>query len=159
MKQAKKYSKKLIIAALLFGLCVLSVGTAWATISFIKADEVSPPFVTVEGSQIPDRLGHEAKSRAPEPATVAMFGGGLLSMLMAFIRRTYVIIKQIFDSTVAVIGAVLISPLLLILAVLVKITSNVCIFGFWLISIKTLVVKLGLVSFSWSGKLSFIFIR
>jgi len=124
MKRAKRKNKNLIIAAILMGVCVLCVSTAWATISFIKADEVSPAFVSVEDSQIPAQLGHESRSRAPEPATVALFGSGFLGMLMAFIRRTYGIIKRIFDSMAALAGAVILSPFLLLTALLVKCTSK-----------------------------------
>jgi len=100
MKRAKKKNKNLTIATILIGVCLLCASTAWATISFIKADEVSPAYVSVKTSEIPSQLGNESRSHAPEPATVALFGSGFLGMLMAFIRRTYVIMKRVFDSVI-----------------------------------------------------------
>jgi len=124
MKQVRKHSKILIIAATLIGMCMLSVSTAWATLSFIKSAEESPAFVNVEDSEIPYFVKHESRSRAPEPATMALFGSGFLGMVMAFVRRTYAIAKRIFDSIIAVAGAILMSPLLLVTALLVKCTSQ-----------------------------------
>jgi len=124
MKRVKKKYKNLTIAAILIGICMLCASTAWATISFIKADEVSPAYVSVKTSEIPAQLGHESRSRAPEPTTVALFGSGFLGMLMAFIRRTYGIMKRVFDSVVVFVGAILLSPVLLLIALLIKLTSK-----------------------------------
>jgi len=103
---------------------MLSVSTAWATLSFVKSAEESPSFVRVEDSEIPTIFKKESKSRAPEPATMALFGSGFLGMVMAFMRRTYAIVKRIFDSIIAVAGIIIMSPLLLVTALLVKCTSQ-----------------------------------
>jgi len=124
MKRTGKQSKKLIITALLMGFCMLCVSTAWATLSFIKSEEKSPSFVTVRGIEIPSSVTQESRSRAPEPTTMALLGGGFLGMLMAIIRRTYAIIKRIFDALAVFTGAIIFSPLLLLTALMVKLTSK-----------------------------------
>jgi exopolysaccharide biosynthesis polyprenyl glycosylphosphotransferase len=55
---------------------------------------------------------------------MALFGSGFVGMLMAFIRRTYRIIKRIFDAVAVIAGAIILSPLLLLTALLVKLTSK-----------------------------------
>ena len=105
-------------------LCLLSVNTAWATLSFIKADEASPSFLNLKYSDIPSHVSNESRSRAPEPTTVALFGSGFLGMLVTFIRRTYTIAKRIFDSVAVFLGAIILSPILLLTAIAVKLTSH-----------------------------------
>ena len=124
MKHARKQTKNLIIAVTLLGICALCVSTAWATLSFIKSEEEVPSFVSFRTSEIPSEVIHESRSRAPEPTTMALFGSGFLGMLMAFVRRTYTIIKRIFDSIAVFAGAIVLSPLLLLAALLVKLTSR-----------------------------------
>jgi len=80
--------------------------------------------VDAEGFTIPSVVMHESRSHAPEPTTMALFGGGFVGMLMAFIRRTYAIIKRIFDAIAVFAGALILSPLLLLTALLVKLTSR-----------------------------------
>ena len=123
MKKFKKHQKNIILAVLV-SACVLTAGTAWATLSFIKSAEQSPEFANIEHSEIPIQIGQESRSRAPEPTTVAMFGSGLLGMVMAFIRRTYAFIKRLFDALAAALMAVVLSPLLMLTAMLVKLTSR-----------------------------------
>jgi exopolysaccharide biosynthesis polyprenyl glycosylphosphotransferase len=124
MTRKRKQAEKLIIVATLIGICVLCVSTAWATLSFIKAEEITPNFVSFKGVEIPSEVMHESRSHAPEPTTMALFGSGFVGMLMAFIRRTYRIIKRIFDAVAVIAGAIILSPLLLLTALLVKLTSK-----------------------------------
>lgn len=64
-----------------------------------------------------------AKSRAPEPSTMALFGSGVLGMIISFIRRTYYIAKRAMDVVGSVIAIILLSPLMLLTALLIKLTS------------------------------------
>jgi len=123
-KMTNSKLQKLAIFGMLIGVCVLSVNSAWATISFIKADEKSPEFVQATDFELISVLKKESKSHAPEPGTLALFGGGFLGMILGFVRSLYAFLKRIFDTTAAVLGAVVLSPLLLIIAVLVKLTSK-----------------------------------
>lgn len=124
MKQNQQKIRKLLILIILIGITTLGIRTVGATISFVKSDEKSPAFVRLDRSKIPVQVEHESRARAPEPATLALFGSGFLGMLMSFVRRTYAFIKRIFDICAVMIGAVVLSPLLLLTAVLVKVTSK-----------------------------------
>ena len=64
-----------------------------------------------------------SKSYAPEPNSFALVFSGLLGMLMTVFRRTYAFTKRLIDIVGAVLGLVLSSPLLLLTAILVKLTS------------------------------------
>ena len=115
---------KIVIIVALFGIFVLTANNAWSTLSFIKAYEKSPDFVQVSDSELVSLLGHESKSRAPEPGTLALFGGGFLGMIVGFVRRVYAFIKRLFDSVAALIGTIVLSPLLLVAAIVIKLTSK-----------------------------------
>lgn len=119
-----KQSSKIWIVICVMAVLVLGTSKAWATLSFVKSEEITPSFVAVENSDIPQIVHRNARSRAPEPATVALFGGGFLGMLSAFIRRTYAFAKRVFDAAAVILGMVVLSPLLLVTAILVKTTSK-----------------------------------
>jgi len=124
MAELNRKIKNLMIMILMLGVCVLCVTSAWATLSFVKPGDTTPDVTKVNVSQIPSNVARESKARAPEPATMALFGGGFLGMLMGFVRRTYATIKRILDSVAAVVGIVLLSPLFLFATILIKLTSK-----------------------------------
>src|SRR3989338_461139 len=124
MKNKNCKTKKLLIIAILLGFVVLNVGTAWATLSFVKADEISPEFVQVHDSEFMSALKGNAKSRASEPGSLVLFGGGFLGMVIGFVRRLYVFVKRAFDCVAAILGTIILSPLLLLTAMVVKLTSK-----------------------------------
>ena len=112
--------RKFVAALIILGLFSLCVATAWATVSFVKpADSV---IESHDGSGF-SSLG-VTKARAPEPATMVLFGSGFLGMIISFVRRTYAITKRIFDVISSISGFIILSPILLIIAILVKITSK-----------------------------------
>jgi len=65
-----------------------------------------------------------SRTRAPEPGTLMLFGSGLISMIMGFIRRTYRLFKRILDIVGSLMALIVFSPLMLIVAILVKLTSK-----------------------------------
>ncbi|MBP9853833.1 MAG: exopolysaccharide biosynthesis polyprenyl glycosylphosphotransferase [Candidatus Omnitrophica bacterium] len=98
-KKRQLETAKRILAGLFiitFGICVVS---AWAALA---AGPVS----------------------VPEPTSMVLFGGGLIGMVMSFLRQTYSLTKRIFDITASLLGAAILSPLLILTAVLVKLTSK-----------------------------------
>ena len=72
---------------------------------------------------IPDQT-EKPRSRAPEPSTLMLFGSGILGMVVSFVRRTYYMVKRAFDIIASVLGIILLSPLFLVTAVLIKCTSK-----------------------------------
>jgi len=120
MKKSVKQLKNVIIAFVGVWLLLLSVATAWATITVINSDQ---GMVKISKTQINDSQD-VAKTFAPEPGTLALFGGGFLGMIISFVRRTYAFAKRAFDIIASVAGIIILSPILLIVAILIKLTSK-----------------------------------
>jgi exopolysaccharide biosynthesis polyprenyl glycosylphosphotransferase len=75
-------------------------------------------------SQAPLNMFKEPKSRAPEPSSLVLFGSGLLSMIITLLRRTYHIAKRTMDILTATLAIIILSPLCLLVAILIKLTSK-----------------------------------
>ena len=108
----------------LAGVCVLCVTAAWATLSLVTPHDAAPTVIKTDISEIPDQMPKESRSRAPEPATMVLFGGGFLGMIVGFIRKTYAMTKRMLDIVAAVIGSMVLLPLFLLTALLVRLTSK-----------------------------------
>ncbi len=66
----------------------------------------------------------EPRSNAPEPSSLMLFGSGVFTMLMAFLRRAYSITKRLMDIAIAAVALLILSPLCLLVAILIKLTSR-----------------------------------
>jgi exopolysaccharide biosynthesis polyprenyl glycosylphosphotransferase len=66
----------------------------------------------------------EIKTSVPEPNTLALFSSGFLTMLITFIRKTYPLSKRIIDIVGSLIALVLCAPIILLTALLIKLTSK-----------------------------------
>lgn len=71
----------------------------------------------------PTVAGSVDVAHVPEPSTWILFLFGVASFLLQFSKRVYTRVKKIFDFTVALIALVLLSPVMLIIAVLIKLDS------------------------------------
>lgn len=120
-KYMKNTLKTLILTAFLVLGFSLTTSPAWSAIELVKPSDSS-----VEISKVDIKVEAPAKSQshAPEPGTLALFGGGVLSMLITFVRRTYLITKRVIDVAGSIIALILLSPVLLIVAILIKVTSK-----------------------------------
>jgi exopolysaccharide biosynthesis polyprenyl glycosylphosphotransferase len=116
--------KNLIVAVLTVAICVLGGTTAWATLSFVKPGDATHAVEQGHVAEIPADLSETGESRAPEPTTMALFGSGVLGMIVSFVRRTYAAVKRLIDIVGSVIAIVLLSPLYLLTAILIKLTSR-----------------------------------
>ena len=116
--------KKLMASAVVIIVCAGFVSTAWATLSFMKPQDASQVIEEAQISDIPTDLPQDSKSHAPEPGTLAMFGSGILGMIISFVRKTYYVAKRIFDVAVSIVALVVLSPLFLITALLIKLMSR-----------------------------------
>jgi len=124
MRNTEKKIRSLVITLILVGLCAVSFTTAWATISYIKPKDATHAKTEMKTANMDLEVAQESKARAPEPSTMALFGGGFLGMIAGFIRKTYAVVKRIFDIISSILGFIVLSPLFLLTAVLVKLTSK-----------------------------------
>ena len=125
MRKVHQKIRNVMIAMILMGVFALSVTSAWAALSFVNTRDAAGPTVTkADISQIPETMSQKFMARAPEPATMVMFGGGFLGMMIGFIRKTYAFTKRVLDVIATIIGSIILSPLLLLTALLVKLPSK-----------------------------------
>ncbi len=122
MQRKAKQIKRISFAMLIAVVGLYCTATAWAAVSYVQPkDAVTAHKVT---TPIPATISDENKSRAPEPTSLALFGTGFFGMVLSFIQRTYRAAKRTFDVIAAILGLIVLSPLLLLAAVLVKATSR-----------------------------------
>lgn len=104
---------------------IVVVTTAWAALSIVDHYDVSEkPSIEEIETIAPESTGQKQKSHAPEPSTLALFGSGIFGMIISFVRKTYHIAKRVLDIVLSVIAMILLSPLFLITALLIKMTSK-----------------------------------
>jgi exopolysaccharide biosynthesis polyprenyl glycosylphosphotransferase len=72
----------------------------------------------------PQNVSAEPRSRVPEPSSLLLFGSGLFTMVISFLRRTYNIAKRGMDIVIAVFALIILLPICVLIAILVKITSR-----------------------------------
>ena len=96
-----KHNKIFILFAVF--LTIFCLSKAWAAVGYTPSD---------------------SKTFVPEPNTLALFSSGLFTMLIGFFRRTYSLTKRTIDITGSVIALILFSPILLLTALLIKLTSK-----------------------------------
>ncbi len=127
-KDLRKTKRIKVILAVAF-LCAVCVTNSSADLWFLKSSRGTA--ISGIGS-LPKAQMNEftafssatPKSHAPEPSTMALFGSGIVGMIVSLVRRAYATIKRIFDIVAAICGIALLSPLFLITAILIKLTSR-----------------------------------
>ncbi len=68
------------------------------------------------------RLG--GKSRAPEPPTMLLFVAGVVGTIVRFAQSSFCICKRIMNHVLAVLALAIAAPFLLLIALLVRVTSQ-----------------------------------
>lgn len=118
--------KKIILLTIFLSIAaiggVVLTQPASATISFFDRG------VTIEKPSKAEALKSidqtpKKNAQAPEPGTLALFGSGLLGMIMTFLRKTYALTKRVFDIFMSVLIFALTWPLMLLTVALIKLTS------------------------------------
>lgn len=122
-KTAANKTRRLIAALLVVGTCAFFITTAWAALSFIKPHDASLQIEESSISEIPANLSDKKKSRAPEPTTLALFGSGIVGVIVRFVRKSYAAVKRMIDVVGSIVGLILFSPICLLTAILIKVTS------------------------------------
>lgn len=124
MKMTKTISKKILGTAAVLVLLGLVVWTnnAFANISLVKPQDVTEAKSDIS-TKIPAKINAASKARAPEPASLALFGSGLLSMILSFVRKAYRLAKRTFDIAAGTVGVLIFAPFFILIALAVKLTS------------------------------------
>lgn len=94
-----------------------------AVIGISKAQD-TPYQVTQAKLQKSQTTSSAPVSRAPEPSSLLLFGSGVFTMVMAFLRRAYHVTKRMMDIVIASIALAMLFPLCLLVAILIKLTSR-----------------------------------
>jgi exopolysaccharide biosynthesis polyprenyl glycosylphosphotransferase len=117
---------KVSLSAIVIGVSLFAFSAiAGATVSFVKPQDSAKPVVQDSVSPaITSEATQSSRSHAPEPSTMVLIGSGLLSMVVSFFRRTYFVAKRGIDVIGSTIGLVLLSPVLILTAILIKLTSK-----------------------------------
>jgi len=100
-----------------------SLTKAWG-ISLVKTQDITHQIIEDQLSQVPVNMSAAPRSRVPEPSSFLLFGGGLLTMVITILRRTYNIAKRGMDIMIASFALIILSPLCIMVATLVKLTSQ-----------------------------------
>jgi exopolysaccharide biosynthesis polyprenyl glycosylphosphotransferase len=111
----------------IFAISLLMLSNmAGATVSFVKPEDSAKPVLqdSTKAQTIVTTGTASSRSHAPEPSTMALVGSGLLSMVISFFRRTYFVAKRAIDIIGSTIGLILLSPVLVMTAILIKLTSK-----------------------------------
>jgi exopolysaccharide biosynthesis polyprenyl glycosylphosphotransferase len=120
----KTISQSLIFASICFSLlfCAGFFGKSWA--SAFPQHQETRQIEDAKISQVPQDILSKESNYAPEPSSLILFGSGILSMLIGFFRRTYNAGKRLMDIVTSVIALIILSPLCLLVAALIKLTSK-----------------------------------
>lgn len=117
--------KKITIALLLNFFIISGISIAWATVTYVTPKDVTQPIAQqASKNSIPTEVPAKKRGHAPEPATLLLFGSGFFGIIVNFVRKTYAAAKRLFDILAALLGFTLLGPLMLVTALLVKITSK-----------------------------------
>lgn len=132
MDKAFKIKKIYLLAAcigfaLFFGI---SSARAYFVDSFIGDLEVNLSSTDVYAG-VPDMhytadftaAGSAGIAHAPEPSTWMLFLFGMMSFILQLSKKVYAKIKKIFDFTASLLALIILSPVMLIIAVLIKLDS------------------------------------
>lgn len=60
----------------------------------------------------------------PEPNTLALFGSGIFTVILTFVRKTYALTKRVTDIVGSLIAMVLLAPFFALTALLIKLVSK-----------------------------------
>jgi len=124
MRKSVRKLRNFIFSFIAIWTLLVSMATAWAAISILSPEEEAATVTQKADISSTTTIQKVDKARAPEPATLALFGGGFLGMIISFVRRTYAFAKRMFDVVASVAGLIVLSPLLLMMTLLIKLTSK-----------------------------------
>jgi lipopolysaccharide/colanic/teichoic acid biosynthesis glycosyltransferase len=116
-------NKKIIILVIAFILMGIA-DRSWAVVTMIDTQVAPHQTSDAQILQPPQKGPVGPRSVVPEPSSLVLFGSGILSMVIAFLRRSYDIGKRALDVIFAVFALIFLFPFCLLVAILVKSTSH-----------------------------------
>ncbi|MCR4337394.1 MAG: exopolysaccharide biosynthesis polyprenyl glycosylphosphotransferase [Candidatus Omnitrophica bacterium] len=124
MKALPKYILILLFTAILsLGTLALGPNPAIAGLAGTqKEHQAGNP--QLEATATSDSIKKPLRARAPEPSTIALFFSGFLGMLISFVRQTYLLTKRAIDILLSLLALIILSPIALLIALLIKCTSS-----------------------------------
>jgi lipopolysaccharide/colanic/teichoic acid biosynthesis glycosyltransferase len=99
-------------------------GVTWPDKNLTKQQSLLRHTEEKKSSYISQNMTPQNRSQVPEPSSLILFGSGLLTMVIAFLRRTYNIAKRAVDIAASALALTVLLPLCLLAALLIKITSK-----------------------------------
>lgn len=124
MRRKQFRMRKLMTVVFTFAVTMAIVSTAWATLSVVDNFSRTTDDESSVTAQQELNSGVKEKARAPEPSTLVLFGSGIFGMIVSFVRRTYAIAKRGMDIMISIVAIIVLSPLFILAAVLIKLTSR-----------------------------------
>lgn len=113
---------KVTVFWLIFAAVMATINVSWAALTIFDTDRSE--WQSPAAEPINDDSVAAPKTRAPEPSTLALLGSGIIGMMISFVRNTYYAAKRFFDILSAILAMILLSPLFLFTAILIKLTSK-----------------------------------
>jgi len=122
MRKTIKKLRNFILTLIVVWVTAISAATTWAALSALHHDDAV--LQVVSEMTIQENSKEVSKTFAPEPGTLVLFGGGFLGMIVSFVRSTYAFAKRVFDIAASIVGLIILSPLLILVAALIRLTSK-----------------------------------
>ena len=124
MKKVRQNIRNLIVASLTMVIVIALVTTARAALTLIQPQDASSKVENVVVDELTFNAPEKPRTQVPEPATMALFGGGIFGMIISFVRKTYALAKRAFDIVASIIGLIVLSPICFLTALVIKCTSK-----------------------------------
>ncbi len=124
MIKISKSIKQISLVVLVFLATSVVITSAWAAMTVIDYKGQQEIYPLNDNQKKVNEDFNAPRSRAPEPSTLALLGSSFLGMIISFVRRTYYIAKRALDFVLSVAAIIILSPLFLLTAILIKLTSK-----------------------------------
>ncbi|HQO57927.1 MAG TPA: sugar transferase [Candidatus Omnitrophota bacterium] len=124
MIKINKSIKQIFLIVLVFLATSVVITSAWAAMTVIDYKGQQEIYPLNNNQKKIDENLNAPRSRAPEPSTLALLGSSFVGMIISFVRKTYYIAKRALDFVLSVAAIIILSPLFLLTAFLIKLTSK-----------------------------------
>ena len=124
----RNHAKKFIICAFIaIPLLLITPGfkiTSLFAITYLGDTQLNSAKTIVNYSLPSQNTTKPERSHAPEPSTMFLLVSGLAGIIVRIAQRSFIKFKRVMDLILAILGLLIAAPILLVLAIAIKITSN-----------------------------------